>query len=205
MTKYILHGGKTSLKSADNKKFFQEIVKDLVSPINLLIVYFARVESEWQKLLKQDKENFISANPGKVINFVLANKNKDIFINQIKEANAIYMRGGETIMLVNALKNIKNLKELFKDKVVAGSSAGAYVLSRYYIDSKDRLGKGLGILPIKSFAHYNDTRKDELNRLKNHNEKLSTYALEEGKFVVIKLPNLPNLPSVARFTRDERG
>lgn len=186
MTKYILHGGNTHTKSEDNKKFFQEIVKDIPSPVNLLIVYFSREENEWQELLKDDKENFTSANPGKIINFVLASKDKNTFINQVKEAKAIYMRGGETILLIDALKDIKNLKELFKDKVIAGSSAGAYVLSRYYIDSRNEMGEGLGILPIKTFAHYNDARKDELDRLKSHNEKLTTYALEEGKFVVIE-------------------
>jgi len=186
MTKYILHGGNTHTKSKDNNRFFQEIVKDCPDVCNLLIVYFSREENEWPELLKEDKENFISANPAKKINFVLASKDKQTFIKQVKQADAIYMRGGETVMLVNTLKGIKNLKDLFSGKVVAGSSAGAYVLSRYYIDSREDLGKGLGILPIKTFAHYDDSRKDELIRLKNHRQKLPTCVLEEGKFVVIK-------------------
>ncbi len=187
MTKYILHGGNTHTKSEDNKKFFQEIVKDLSPPVNLLIVYFSREENKWPELLKDDKKNFTSANPNKKINFILASKDKQTFIKQVKEANVIYMRGGETIMLIGALKNIKNLKELFKGKVVAGSSAGAYVLSKYYVDSRNDMGEGLGILPIKTFAHYNGNRKEELNRLEKHGEKLPTYALAEGKFVVIKV------------------
>ena len=186
MTKYILHGGNTTTKSKDNDKFFHEIIKDLANIVNLLIIYFSREEVEWLKLLEQDKENFTANNPNKKINFILASKNKRTLIKQIKQSHAIYMRGGEIEKLKTVLKRIGNLKELFKGKIVAGSSAGTYVLSRYYIDSKGNLGKGLGILPIKSFAHYRKNRRDELEKLKNYKDrKLMTYYLEEMKFVVL--------------------
>lgn len=186
MTKYILHGGKTSIKSEDNNKFFSEIIKDLLSPINLLIVYFSRGEEEWPKLLKQDKEIINSIADDKKINFVLANKDIEKFVQQIKDADGIYMRGGKTNMLKEILAKIKNLKKLFTDKVIAGSSAGAYVLSRYYMNSMGKIGEGLGILPIKTLAHYKESRKNELDKLKNYGDKLTTYSLKETKFVVFK-------------------
>ena len=70
--------------------------------------------------------------------------------------------------------------------MVAGSSAGAYVLSRYYMSSKGEMGEGLGILPIKTFAHYDKGRKDELNKLDAFGDKLTTYPLGEMKFVIIR-------------------
>jgi len=186
MTKYILHGGNTSTQSEDNNKFFFEIIKDLPSPINLLIVYFSREDEEWPKLLKQDKKVINSIAEGKSINFVLADKDTKKFVQQVKNADAIYMRGGETSMLKKALIGIKDLKGLFDNKVIAGSSAGAYVLSRYYMSSRGEMGEGLGILPIKTFAHYEESRKSELDKLKHFGDKLTTYPLEEMKFVVLK-------------------
>ena len=186
MTKYILHGGNTSTQSEDNNKFFSEIIKDLSSPVNLLIVYFSREEEEWPKLLKQDKEVINSIANGKQIDFVLADKDTQKFAQQVKDADAVYMRGGETSMLIKALAKVDNLKELFENKVVAGSSAGAYVLSKYYMSSRGEMGEGLGILPIKTFAHYEESRKDELNKLKAFGDKLTTYPLEGMKFIVLE-------------------
>jgi len=42
MTKYILHGGATRVKSQSNRDFFIEILKDLDEPINLLISVHAK-------------------------------------------------------------------------------------------------------------------------------------------------------------------
>lgn len=68
MTKYILHGGNTSVKSESNKRFFYEILKDLPSPVDLLIIYFAIIdEAQWQDKFKEDKTNFSLANPDKKI------------------------------------------------------------------------------------------------------------------------------------------
>lgn len=186
MTKYILHGGNTNTKSEDNNKFFLEIIKDLSSPVNLLIVYFSREEEEWPKLIKQDKEVINSIAEAKQINFVLASKDKEAFIKQLEGADAIYMRGGETPMLKESLSQMGDLKKLFVNKVVAGSSAGANVLSRYYFSPRDGLMEGFGVLPIKVFVHYDDTCQGELEKLKSHGETLTTYPVEEMKFVVLE-------------------
>jgi peptidase E len=186
MTKFILHGGATSLPIKENKLFFKEILRGLKSPINLLIIYFSREEGEWPKLLKQDRPKFISAAGKRKVNIVLASKAIDEFLNQLKEADAIYMRGGDTLKLKRALSKVKNFRELLKNKVVAGSSAGAYVLAKYgYSNNLKRALEGFGILPIKVFGHYTKGQKNALEKLKKHKEDLKTYTIEEGKFVVL--------------------
>ena len=187
VTKYILHGGNTAEKSEDNKRFFREIVKDLKNQANVLIVYFARNKKEWPKLFRQDIRCFRSFGRRKDIDLVLAKKNIRYLIGQIKDAGAIYMRGGKTFRIKEVLQKVKNLRQLFQGKVVAGSSAGAYVLAKYYINSGGQLGEGLDILPIKIIAHYNTAdQKRLLEKLKNYREPLKTYTIAEHKFVVLK-------------------
>ena len=41
MTKFILHGGCTRRQTADNLKFYREIVKGLKGQSNVLVVLFA--------------------------------------------------------------------------------------------------------------------------------------------------------------------
>jgi len=186
MTKFILHGGRTSLPIPENKLFFREIVKGLKSPIKLLIIYFSREGAEWPELLRQDRPRFISAAGGRKVDIMLANQDPNEFIIQLKKAKAVYMRGGDTLKLMKSLSRVKNFKGLLKDKVVAGPSAGAYVLAKYfYSNDRKKVFNGFGVLPIKVFGHYTNDKRDALERLKKHKENLKTYAIEEGKFIVL--------------------
>ncbi|MFH1826990.1 MAG: Type 1 glutamine amidotransferase-like domain-containing protein [bacterium] len=79
---------------------------------------------------------------------------------QIRSSELIYILGGENKSLKNVLKKVKDLKELFKGKVIVGSSAGAYVLSTYYYSDEDKgIFSGFGILPIKVIGHYSPRLK----------------------------------------------
>ena len=111
MTKYILHGGNTSDPLPSNDRFFREIVKGISEPVSLLLVYFASEKQKWARLFKQDRDNFRRNNPRKEIVFVLADKKK--FVEQARQANAIYLRGGKSSPLEGALKNIGNLNGSF--------------------------------------------------------------------------------------------
>lgn len=184
-TKFILHGGGTSQSSIYNKRFFKEIVKSLKEPVKILIMYFAS-NRNWSELLKQDKKNFHSASPQKSLKFILADKNVNKFIKQIALSDAIYIRGGSTQLLKRRLRKVKNLSKLFVNKAVAGSSAGANILARYYYsNSQDRIEKGFGILPIKIFCHYIKEKNKRLRQLKEHGEKLKVYTIPETKYFII--------------------
>lgn len=187
MTKYILHGGATSKDSPDNKKFFNEAIRGLQGQVTILCVYFAREKKLWPKMLEQDKLHFASTNKQKVFNFIIADDKTSNLIEQMKKADLIYLRGGETNKLKESLSKVKNLGNLFKDKVIIGSSAGAYVLSRYYYtNSEDTILNGFDILPIKTFCHYSEGKVNKLEKLKQYGENLKVYAIPEEKFFIIE-------------------
>jgi len=188
MTKYILHGGYISNPSESNKQFFAEMVKDSDNQVTILCVYFAREKQEWSQLFEQDKKLFLErAKFKQPPKFILAQDNPEKFIQQIRDSDTIYMRGGKDFYLIEFMKSIKNLKQLLKNKIVGGSSMGAYVIAKYYYSNdEDRLREGRGLLPIKVFAHYNESKADKLEQLKNYKEDLETYPVADEKFVVIK-------------------
>lgn len=189
MTKYILHGGGVSNKTEDNQKFFFEVTKGLSGPVNILCVYYAKEEKEeWPELLVEDKINFSSAAPQKNLNFMMASDEASAFIEQIKAADIIYLRGGNSHVLQSYLEKVEELESLWHGKVIAGSSAGGLVLSKYYYENDDNtFNKGLGILPIKAFCHYTEKKSEKLKQLKEFGENIETiYAIPEEKFFIIE-------------------
>ncbi len=80
--------------------------------------------------------------------------------------------------------------------MLAGTSAGADAISKYYCVLKTRrVGNGLGLLPIKFIPHWKSDYSDdevsdinwdeELKKLKDYQEELPIYTLAEGEFKVI--------------------
>ncbi len=183
MTKFIFHGGATRKPTEGNRKFFAEMAKGLSEPVRILLVYFAREEKEWAELSENDKQNFHNASPTIKMEFSLANS--DNFIDQVKNADVIYVRGGVTPRLQEVLKKFPNLLELLDEKVYGGSSAGMNVLARYFYSFNfNEIREGLGLLPIKTFPHYDDTKHGKLQQLKDYKEDLPTYTIKEGEYFI---------------------
>ena len=130
--------------------------------------------------------------------------NRDIVENKIRNADIIYIGGGDTIKLMTELEEY-NLKDLFveavnSNKVIVGISAGAIMLcSEGYSDSLKIRGesdkydfiKGLGILPIVFSPHHSEEKDNELN---DEIGNKTIYGLENGvalkiednKYTVVK-------------------
>ena len=66
----------------------------------------------WIEKFEQYRKIFLDLNSDKQIDFVLADPDPKIFTKQIKEADTIFILGGETIRLIKHLENIKNLKSI---------------------------------------------------------------------------------------------
>lgn len=187
MTKYILHGGANKYDTDDNKNFFREIVTSLSDSAIILVVCYMMEGKNWNEVLEIDKKIFANVAPEKNLNLILANEETSTFLNQIKKADAIYMHGGNTHILKEYLDKIPDLENIWKDKVIAGTSAGALVLGKYYYENDDSTYNiGLGIFPFKLFCHYDDTKSDKLEKLKSFGENIEVCTIAEQKFFIIE-------------------
>ncbi len=194
MTKYILHGGGTKIKNEANRKFFAEIGSSLEDGDVLLLCYFApSVQSNYteEEKFEMGLEKFESYIKNKKIKYVLAKRKN--FIQQLKEADAIYIHGGETEKLFETLKKYPEfLAEVKKKKLVVGSSAGAYVLAKYYVSDSNwnkEAAAMLGILPIKISCHFQEKfRKRVENKFKkiDPRNKLRTILIPECEMEIIE-------------------
>lgn len=185
MTKYILHGGNTSHENQpDNEAFFHEITKGLGDQLTILLVYFARKEDDLTPLIKQDREIFIRNAPDKQLTFELATIEN--FREQAKGSQVIYLRGGNTAKLKDKLAATQtDFKTLFEGKTIVGSSAGCYVLGSYYWDNEVKnWDKGLGLVPLKTICHYEDTDEQILRGFKQTEDNLPLLVLPDYKWQV---------------------
>lgn len=170
-TKYILHGGYASHPNEQNNLFFQEILKNTPKQVCVLLNYFAIDDGEYDRRIVLDKSLFEKNNQDKIISFEISNEDK--FAEQVKQADVIYLRGGNTALLLEKLEQTPNLNELLKGKIIAGESAGAYVLSTcYYSKTQGGIFKGLGSVPVKTICHYIGENSEKLDDCPKDLEKL---------------------------------
>ncbi|GAB4218681.1 MAG: hypothetical protein Fur009_0750 [Candidatus Microgenomates bacterium] len=155
-TKIILGGGFASKSPDGGRSLYEDIVRDLPDPVRVLNVVFALPESEWKRTEIKNENLFQNLVPNRQIQSELANYSD--FRDQIQRSDVIFLHGGDPEKLKDKLKKIEGLNTLFKGKRIIGISAGAYVLSAFYIKVDENgeisLKKGLGYLPIKTVVHY---------------------------------------------------
>lgn len=184
MTKYILHGGNTREINADNDSFFREITLGTTGKTLVLLNYFSRKDDEVERCAEEDRQRFLQNSENKDLLFEIANS--ESFIEQLSRADILYIRGGETAKLVKKMSSVKGIKKLFDNKIVAGSSAGVYVLCKYYWENdRKKLGKGLGILDFKALCHYAPERQHIVKKLMQYEESLSLITLANYKWIVM--------------------
>jgi len=189
--KYILLGGYPSRASDGGKAFLEEFINGFEESVKILDCVFARPQGEWEEKVTEDREFFKTHLTGKKFKIELAQPEK--FIDQVKWANAIYFCGGRTSQLKKILAESPGWERELEGKTIAGTSAGANMIAKYYYGLDGlRIGKGLGLLPIKVLVHYrSDYNAPNIDwnktyaELKNHKEDLPLLTLAEGQFEVI--------------------
>ena len=179
-TKFILHGGFTPGGKQEDDPFFQEILKGNPENSKILLVYFAKEADRVEKNRLEDIVQF-NKNAG-ARNIIFDVATQEDFPEQVEKSDIIYLHGGRTIKLADALLKYSNLDELFNGKIVAGDSAGANVLATiYYSPSSDVVGEGFGLLPIKLIPHYSP---DLSGKLDGKRKDLETVCLREYEYRV---------------------
>jgi peptidase E len=189
MTKFILVGGYPHKATDGGRAFCDEVLKGFKKPLRLLDCLFARPQDNWEKAFLQDKEFFTSNIIGEV-EIKLANP--VTFDEQVRWADAIYMRGGITNDLIDTLHGYPNLKNELDGKTLAGSSAGADAIATHHYNlDLQSVGSGLGLLPIKMIPHWrSDYAGGKIDwdkayaELKAYGDDLPILTLAEGQFEV---------------------
>jgi peptidase E len=184
MIRFVLHGGNTSEVNRDNSSFFREMTIGKRGRLKVLLNYFAREDKDVEKLSKQDVTKFRKHSINKKIEFKIAEPKA--LSEQLKWADVFYVRGGWTDWLTKKQMMTKNLEKLLDGKVVGGSSAGVYCWSKYYYGNDSRkISKGLGIIPIKAYCHYQPKDIKIVEKLTSYKERLPLLVLPNYKWVIM--------------------
>lgn len=189
--KIILVGGYPHKAKDGGKAFYESLVKGFPEPVKVLVCLFARPRGNWEDAFLQDKNYFATNLPNVNIEIKLATQEN--FLEELGWCNAIYFRGGD-INLVPFMSQYPNWQNYLEEKVVAGSSMGAYMLSKYYFDiTSNTIKNGTGITNTKVIVHWksqlpeyvNTKWEDGYKELVDYKENLPTYKLAEGEFVEV--------------------
>lgn len=195
MTKYILVGGYVNKTEDGGKAFYEEIVKGFdKKPVKILDCMFARPKEEWDETFKKDKLLFTQY----IKDFELELASNENFIEQFKNSDVIFFRGGFTKILSEALNKNTEWLNYLEGKTIAGTSAGAEVLSKYYhILKSNRKDDGFGLVPVKVIPHWQSNFFDGeeynldwdkiIQELKDYKEDLPILTLKEGEFKVFEI------------------
>lgn len=160
MTRYIFAGGYDSSATTEQKKHFAAAIRGNKSgQLKILSCLFS------QPLEKRDEwfESRIRYFSGLLgSNAIVELAETQSLIKQIIRSDVIYLHGGDNDLLANELKPLTaQLKKLFKDKTVVGSSAGAHYLSNVYWTCDDRVVKrGSGSVPVSVITHFESQAYD---------------------------------------------
>lgn len=182
-TKVVVSGGYAEEPNELNTKFFEEILKDTGDEIIVLIVLFSRTEDVWGEKSKRTIAQFEKVKGSKIINYVIAIH--DELEEQIVKADVIYIRGGTTSLLADGVARHPKFTDLIKGKIVAGESAGTYLLSDYfYSKSEGGIFRGLAVLPVKTICHFEGKNEEQLDKCPGNLEKLLLGSFEHKVYFV---------------------
>lgn len=181
MTKFVLHGGfDREIPVQEDDEFFKEMLADTPEDVKLLLVYFAEQDEKVPARIEQDKAQFNKIKGSKNVHFKVASE--ETFLQDCAWADVIYLHGGRTGRLMEALKKYQNLGHVFSGKIIASDSAGVNVLGQlFYSKNSKEIGEGLRILPFKVVVHYIDGAP---NPLADVEPDLETLQLREYETVV---------------------
>lgn len=190
-TKFILGGGYLDKASDGGKAFYEELIRDHVEPVKVLICLFARKKEVWNQVFEETKEVFNKFVADRKIELKIASQEE--FVEQVKWADSIFLKGGFTEQLLGILRTCDGWQNELDGKTIAGSSAGADVLVKYFYNLDTmQLGSGLGLIPAKVLVHFeSDYNALNINwervysELQAYKEQLPILALKEGEFKII--------------------
>lgn len=198
MTKYILNSGGLKNEPERARKFMAEVVSGLSEDIKVLLCFFAEPETDtWQTRFETMSNLLQEWSPEGVTLHCSLAISYESFEQQVSENQVIYLHGGITEHAVKVFSQY-NLPKVFEGKVIASNSAATHMLSEsFWSADKRALGHGLGIVPVRTIAHYesrfgNDDPRGPIDWQAAYTEleaygdtSLPIYALKEGEYITV--------------------
>lgn len=155
----------------------------------ILGVYFASRDEAVAEKFTEDSERMRAYTGSKNIHIELATKEN--FAEQVQKADVVYIRGGDTQKLHQTLLQYPDLQKMFAGKTISASSAGAYVVSRFYFsNSRNDVFEGLGFVPARfvghfeSETHHDSSAVDPLGAMEAYDNDLELIVLKDHEWVV---------------------
>ncbi|MGM9971015.1 MAG: prephenate dehydratase domain-containing protein [Anaeroplasmataceae bacterium] len=201
MSNIILVGGKTP--SILDNTIEDYIISRVTEP---KILFFPTASLDSSKTINNLKNQFKEVSSRFML--LYSNPTKEEIDNNLAWANILYFAGGNTINLVNKIKEY-NIDEFLRktDKLIVGVSAGAIMVSKYgmgdsysYLDNGHtynfQMVEGIGLLDVILCPHYDnddlvvfndEIRKYKMNAIALEND--TALHINENKINVIKAFN----------------
>lgn len=146
--------------------------------------------------------------------------NRELSLKKLDEADIIYIGGGDTVKLLDTLKEYNLEKEIKKqvsnNKVIAGISAGAILLSKEgYSDTYILRGesdkycfiKGYNYFKYSITPHFNNELREEELKKDIQNTSKEVYCLEDNSALIIEdnsIRTITNNTNVYKVTYKNR-
>ncbi len=198
MIKYVLNSGGLKNNIPGAKKFIAELVKGFGDEPKILFCFFAEKRENWEEKFPQYVEGFTGWAP-KGVKPKIELAFPGMFEEQIKDSDIVYIHGGDDHLVQYWLRKF-DIPKIWDGKVIGTNSASTHALSRAFWTCDWReLNDGLGILPIKTIAHYKsnygaddprgpiDWENAKADLAEYGDKALPIYALEEGEFEVFEV------------------
>lgn len=189
MTTYILAGG-NDRTSASYGERLASVLGQLRAGSRLLSCFFSQDPVDRHERFVEFKGWFDHAF-GPTI--VVEEAQEENFFDQLKVADILYLHGGETLRLIDALPDFDMFKKAIEGKTIVGSSAGANYLSNvFYSPNARKIRNGSGAAGVATIVHYGATDKMSLEEwavVVQDVKKIAqsrVFLLPEGEFVVIQ-------------------
>lgn len=210
--KLVLIGGGEigrSNTSYETKIIDEEIIKmsEKESPILLFIGLASSYSDSYYDVIKNNfKKLGCKTTYLKKSNLI---NNPDLVKQKFKDADIIYVGGGDTLKLLEKIKeyNLKPLLDeaLNNNKVLAGISAGAILFSKKgYSDAYILRGEketyefisGLDYAHLSISPHYEENSEKTKQLLSYLKEKEEIYALEDGTAIIINNDQIKTIHAI---------
>lgn len=196
MATIILVGGSETAATQYGDRLARIVLPHFSTPPRILSCQFAKRDLAAQQDSLQEWQAFFTAYfPDSPVELAEAEQ----FYEQVRWADIVYLHGGHTATLLEALPDIRQFRRAVAGKMVVGSSAGANYLSAYgYSPNAETVYQGSGLVPVTTLVHYGAAEYMSMRQWRGLGERLANeysepvVCLPEGEFLQVNVKKIDN-------------